>query len=308
MTSSSTLQHLQQKFSGIETNKLLAPLTTMQIGGPADFYYQLENTHELPELIAEAQKNNIPFIILGGGSNVVFSDKGFRGFIIHLKAKNIVVEDTMLVADAGALLSRAVQISLQNNLTGMERFMGLPGTIGGAVRGNAGAFGVEVKDLLEKAEIYTPDKGIQTVSAEYFHFGYRESVIKHNKDIVLKAYLRLKPKESAEALNETLQILKSRAGTQPSGRCSGSFFKNPDPFIREKKAGFLLDQAGCKGLQVGGAKVSDLHANWIMNTGNASFQDILELSKLMQQKVKERFGIDLEREVQLITENGFLVE
>lgn len=306
MALSTNLHPLQQNFSTMETNKLLAPFTTMQIGGPADFYYQLENIDELPELIAEAQKNNVPFIVLGGGSNIVFSDQGFCGLIIHLKAKNIMVEDTLLIAEAGALLSRVVQTSFHNNLTGMERFMGLPGTIGGAIRGNAGAFGVEVKDLLEKAEIYSPEKGIQTVSVDYFHFGYRESVIKHNKDIVLKAFFRLKPKSSAEALNETLQILKSRAGTQPSGRCSGSFFKNPDPFTREKKAGFLLDQAGCKGLQVGGAKVSDLHANWIMNTGNATFQDVLELSKLMQQKVKKQFGIDLEREVQLINEDGFL--
>lgn len=181
--------------------------------------------------------------------------------------------------------------------------MGLPGTIGGAVRGNAGAFGLETKDIFYKAEIYNEEKGLHTVDLAYLNFSYRESAIKHNKDIILKVYLKLIKKDCTEGLQEALTILKSRAGTQPSGKCSGSFFKNPDPV---KTAGYLLDRAECKNLEVGGAKVSEKHANWIMNLGNATQKDVIALSTLMQQQVKAKFGTLLEREVQLIGPSGYL--
>jgi UDP-N-acetylmuramate dehydrogenase len=296
----------QAKFPRLEQNKILAPFTTMQIGGPADLFYELTDLNELPLLITEAKKLNLPYFILGGGSNTIFADKGSRGLVIHMKAKNIRVEDEEVIADAGALLSQVVQASLKNNLSGMEKMMGLPGTIGGAVRGNAGAFGLETKEIVARADIFNEEKGFQTVDNSYFQFGYRESVVKHNKkDIVLRVYLRLKKDSTAKAnaLNETLEILKSRAGTQPTGKCSGSFFKNPDP---KKTAGYYLDLAGCKGLQVGQAKVSDKHANWIMNLGSATQEDVLGLCALMQAKVKAKFDISLEREVQMVGEMGFL--
>src|SRR5690606_21001884 len=134
-----------QKFPQTEQEKLLAPFTTLQVGGPADLYYALTDIQELPPLIKIAKKLEIPYFILGGGSNTIFHENGFRGLIIHMKARNVDIKEDRIIADAGALLSVVLQAARKNNLVGMEKFMGLPGTVGGAVRGNAGAFGVETK-------------------------------------------------------------------------------------------------------------------------------------------------------------------
>lgn len=292
-------------FPLLQFNVLLAPFTTLQVGGPADFYYPLKNIEELPNLLKEAQKAKIPVFILGGGSNTVFADEGFRGLVIHMKANTITVEGNTIIADAGALLSQVLQASLKHKLSGMESLMGLPGTVGGAVRGNAGAFGTETKDIVEKALIYNEKKGIHEVSKEYFDFSYRTSSVKRHPgvDTVLRAFFTLTPAETTKALQETLQILKSRAGKQPTGKTSGSFFKNPSI---EATAGYLLDQVGCKNLQVGQAKVSELHANWIMNVGGATQKDVIELAKIMYQRVMDKFQVALEPEVQFVGEKGMI--
>lgn len=295
----------KEQFPLLQHNISLAPLTTLQVGGSADFYYILKDIDELPVLLYEAKKSQMPVFILGGGSNTIFADGGFRGLVIHMKANTIKVEGDRIIADAGALLSQVLQASLKHNLTGMERLMGLPGTVGGAVRGNAGAFGTETKDLIEKALIYNEKKGIHEVFKDYFEFSYRTSLVKKNPgiDTVLRVFYKLSPANNDEAMQETLQILKSRAGKQPIGKTSGSFFKNPSS---ETTAGYLLDQAECKGLQVGQAKVSDLHANWIMNLGGATQKDVVELAKIMCERVREKFQIILEPEVQFVGEKGMV--
>lgn len=295
----------KDRFPLLQNDVPLAPLTTLQVGGSADFYYVLKNIEELPELLDEAHQSGLPIFILGGGSNTIFADEGFRGLIIHMKANTITVDGDRIIADAGALLSQVLQASLKHNLTGMERLMGLPGTVGGAVRGNAGAFGTETKDLVEKAVIYNDEKGIHEVPKEYFHFAYRTSSLKKNPgvDTVLRVFFKLSTAQNNEAMKETLEILKSRAGKQPTGKTSGSFFKNPS---LETTAGYLLDQSGCKGLQVGQVKVSELHANWIMNVGGATQKDVVNLAKIMQERVQEKFQIILEPEVQFVGEKGMI--
>jgi len=294
-----------KEFPQTQEQKSLAPLTTLKVGGPADLYYEVTNIDELPDLIQAAQKLNIRLFILGGGSNLVFSEKGFRGLIIHMKANSIQAEGDTIIADAGALTSQVLQMALKNNLSGMEKLMGLPGTIGGAVRGNAGAFGVEIKDIFEKALIYNEEKGIHEESAQYFQFRYRSSKIKERKgqDIILRVHLNLRKKDTTEVMKETLEILKNRAGKQPQGKNTGSFFKNPST---DNSAGKLLDEAGCKGLRIGDIQVSDQHANWIMNLGNATQTDIIALMKEMQKRVKEKFNVELEPEVQFVDEEGYL--
>ncbi len=309
----------QREFPTMKTGITLSSLTSFQVGGPADLYFELKETDALPGLLIQAEKAKIPVIILGGGTNIIFSEKGFRGLVIHLKNKRIEVEDRTIIAEAGAPLSKIIQVSNDHGLSGMEKLMGLPGTIGGAVRGNAGAYGVEIKDFFEKALLYNSEKGFFELGKQSMHFEYRESVIKHSHDIVLKVWLTLKKSEGNQGVHEAVEILKNRAGKQPSGKCSGSFFKNPVDGILQKNsftvseespvpksAGYLLDQVGCKGLKVGGAQVSEKHANWLINVGNATLEDVRSLSEMMKKRVFERFGITLEREVQLIDEGGFL--
>lgn len=294
-------QKLVAQFPQIEEQKPLSELNTLKVGGAADLYFPLTEIKILPELIEAAA--DIPYLILGGGSNIIFHDDGFRGLIIHMKANQVKIENNTIIADAGALVSQIIQIARKNNLSGLENLTGLPGTIGGAVRGNAGAYGTEIKDLLQEATIYNQDKGLHKVNSSYFDFAYRTSKVKTNKDIILKIHLKLKKSTPEIIQQKTQEVLKSRKGKQPVGKTSGSIFKNPNPDL---SAGYLLDQAGCKNLQVGGAKVSDLHANWIINLGNAKQKDIIELVKIMREKVEEKFSITLEPEVQFVSTTGFL--
>jgi len=329
-------EKLIQKFPALEQNRPLAPFTTFGIGGPADLYYKLTKTEEFEPLIKTAQELNVPVFVLGGGSNTIFADEGMRGLVIHMAAKNIILEsiqptsalspttgpDQMVIAEAGALLSQVIQFALKNKLSGMEKMMGLPGTIGGAIRGNAGAFGIEIRDVFEKALLYSGEKGVFEADKNMLGFNYRTSAVKNaqiqaqkSHEIVLKVYLKLKeadPETAKAALTESLDIVKNRISKQPKGKCSGSFFKNPitpdytNSQPPETKAGHLLEQIGAKGTQVGGVMVSKEHANWLMNTGNGTQKDVIELSKLLQTKVKERFNIELEREVQLVSPDGLL--
>ena len=299
----SNYEDLLSQFPQIEQNKPLANLNTFRVGGNANLYFELRDIDLLPALINTVNKLEISYFVLGGGSNTIFADDGYHGLIIHLKAKEINVDDNIIVADAGALLSQVVQFSLKNGLSGMEKLMGLPGTIGGAVRGNAGAFGTETKDFFHKAFILNEDKKFQQVGPEHFQFDYRHSTVKKSRDIVLKVYLQLEQKDCKEELANAMDILKNRISKQPKGQCSGSFFKNPG---EDLKAGYLLDKAGCKGLQVGKVQVSPEHANWLMNLGGATQKDILELCKIMQERVKQRFNVDLEREVQLVSLSGLI--
>ena len=290
--------------NNIEKNKLLSPFTTMQMGGTADYYYKVTDTNDLPELIEYCKRNTLNYIILGGGSNIIFSENGFRGLVIHIQANHFEIKGNQVTAQAGALVSQIIQQTLKNNLSGLEKLTGLPGTIGGAVRGNAGAYGIEISNYLTKAKVYTPEEEIKNVDKDYFQFGYRHSKIKNNNDIILEVTLELIPKENCEEEQKAAtEIIKSRVGKQPSGKTCGSFFKNPTPATA---AGLLLDQCGAKSLQYGDAKVSDLHANWIINAGTATQTELIKLAQEMQEKVQEKFNIELTPEVQLIGEQGFL--
>lgn len=299
------------KYPQAKENIALSNLSTMKIGGPADLYLKIEDIDHLPDVIQEAEKQKITYMIIGGGSNMIFADSGFRGLIVHITAKTISQNNNTIIADAGALLSQVIQFSLKKGLVGMEKFMGLPGTIGGAVRGNAGAFDIEIKDIFQKAIIYNQEKGVHEEDKDYFKFSYRASTIKKRKgkDIILRAYFTLKKGDTEKAVNETAKTIKSRAGKQPSGKTCGSFFKNPEKNAESAaSAGELLDKAGCKGMKVGDLEVSDLHANWIINNGKGTQKDLIELTNQMKAKVQELFGVTLEPEVQLVSETGFLTQ
>ncbi|MBD3270550.1 UDP-N-acetylmuramate dehydrogenase [Candidatus Peregrinibacteria bacterium] len=294
------------KIEGIKRGHKLAKLTTFGMGGPADYFYELRDVMNLPELIEACEADGLPWVILGWGSNMIFSDKGFRGLVIHNLAKSIEMDGNLVVADSGALLSQIIQFALKNGLRGMEKMMGLPGTIGGAVRGNAGAFGLETKHIFEKALIYTSGGEVREVGPDYVALSYRHSRLKETGELVLKVWLRLEPGDTAEGVAEVRQIIASRAGKHPQGLTAGSFFKNPsgNSVGEGLSAGLMSDQCGFKGYHVGGAFISEKHANFLMNDGSATMDDVLNLSSLIQDAVLKKYGIRLEREVQLIGEKG----
>lgn len=301
-------QSLLTHFASLKENVDLSQLTTIKIGGPAELFLDLKDPTELPTITKECDIAGIPWIIIGGGSNIVFSESGFQGLVIRMTAKKTtLIKENIIEAQAGVLLSQLIQFTLKNNLKGLENLAGLPGTLGGAIRGNAGAHGTEIKDILKSITVFDTEKGLLTKKTDYFNFSYRDSDIKRTpRLIVVSALLKLQkasPKELT-AMNETIKnSIVGRVGRQPQGKTTGSFFKNPSS---EQFAGKLLDLAGCKGLRVGDAQISDLHANWIINLGNATQNDIIQLAKMAQNKVKERFDVALTPEVQLIGTTGFI--
>ncbi len=302
------MQEIQKKFTAtFPQGKIDEPLlrhSTFKIGGPADFFYRLKDTKDLLPLIKFTKDNKIPYLIIGAGSNLFFQDQGFRGLVIKIETSNIDTKDQGISVDAGVQILKLVKYSVDQGLEGLEMWAGLPGTVGGAVRGNAGCHGLETKDILIKAIILDTDKEeLIEVYPEYFEFDYRHSKLKQNKDILINATFKLKNREiTEEKQNELLEHSRNfRLTKQPFGFTTGSFFKNPLP---DKPAGMLIDQSGLKGKVVGDAQVSTVHANFLMNLGKASSKDMHKLIDLIKIEVKQKFGIDLKEEVQIIDPNG----
>lgn len=292
------MKNLEDKFPGIQKNVPIAPLTAYKIGGNADYYYKVKDIDDIPGLINFAKEKNIPYFMLGGGCNTVFSDKGFRGLIIHNAADNIVVKGSRIIADSGAMLGQVISEARQHDLGGITALVGLPGTIGGAVYGNAGAQGVEIGNFIEKVKLFDSERGIHEEIREYFQFSYRYSILKKTKEIILQVTLDLPPLDPEELKAE---VLKFRAQNQPKGNVAGSFFKNPSA---SESAGYLIDKAGLKGLSVGDIEVSEQHANWLMNRGEGTQKEVIELAEKIKNEVKKRYNIELEPENIVIDELG----
>jgi len=292
------MQELKDLGLEIKNNEPLAPYTAYKIGGPADYFVDVRSQNDLVKAIEAAKKIQKPYFILGGGCNTVFSDKGFRGLVIHNIVNDIDVVGSQIIAGSGALLSIVIAQALRAKLGGIDKLFGLPGTIGGAIYGNAGAQGVEIGDFVVSVKIYRPGQGIVEEHKEYFQFSYRSSILKKTKEIVLEVKLDLPTLEPDGA---PIEALKFRAQKQPKGKVAGSFFKNP---TATEAAGYLIDKAGLKGLKVGDFEVSQQHGNWLMNLGNGTQKDLIKLAKKLKQEVKNKFGVDLEPENILIDEQG----
>ncbi len=278
----------------LQENHPLSRYCTFQIGGPADFFVAAESVDEVLEALAWAEERNLPVYVFGAGSNLLFDDAGFRGLVIRMRAKDLQVIGEEIQADAGVMASQLVKAAADAGLTGLEAWNGLPGTVGGAVYGNAGCFGVETKDVLLSADLYFPGEGLCTWRVKDFKYKYRWSALKEKNGVVLRAYFQLKkgdPELITAAMNDVARL---RIKKQPPGLSTGSFFKNPSP---EQPAGWLIDQCGLKGKRLGGAQISEHHANFFLNAGGASAKDILDLEELVRTTVRERFGIELEREI-----------
>lgn len=287
----------------VQKNIELKKLCTFKTGGPAKFFAEARNPKEIFGLREFAKTQNIPFLIIGSGSNLLIADEGFPGLIVHNKMTKMHIQGNLVTAESGVSLGKMVLIAAEHGLGGISGLVSIPGTVGGAVYGNAGVPDVCIKNVLTHAAILAEGKDKpMIVDPGYFQFGYRESKIKKNKDIILSATFRLKHEPGVKTRAEINNYIKTRSVKQPSGLTCGSFFKNPSRF---PSAGWLIEQAGCKGMKVGGAEVSTKHANFFMNTGSASSADILNLAIQVYTKVKEKFDISLQPEVQILPTSPF---
>lgn len=282
----------------LRENVLLSEYSTFRIGGPARYLIEVDNAEDLKKVIQKALELNLQFIVIGGGSNILFSSKGYNGLVIVFKSNNTFsINDNLIEVDASVSLNYL--INKLNNYTGLEWAVGIPGTVAGAINGNAGAFGGEMSELIKQVKVLeVKDNQIieKNFSKEDCKFSYRNSIFKNNPNlIIISAILELK-KDSEENVKQKIKNnLSKRMSKQPKGFSIGSIFKNGEDF----SAGELIEKAGLKGLQIGDAKISDEHANFIINLGKATSDDVLELIKIVKKEVKEKFSIDLEEEIKI---------
>ncbi len=288
----------------LEFDTPLSLYTSFKTGGPAKYFISVTTTDELTNSIKQAQALGIPYVLIGGGSNLLISDNGYDGLIIKLSICGLKLLDPVTIhCGAGEDLMALVNYSVDNNLTGLEFASGIWGTVGGAIYGNAGAYGGEIKDVLTGITLVDRQGNVKQVNREYCRFAYRDSYLKVTKEVVVDCTLRLQTGDKQEIRNRINEIIAIRKTKHPDSCSAGSFFKNiPDPTQPYGKlpAGKLLEEIGSKTMSVGGAKVYEKHANIIINGGNATSQDIRDLADILKQKVFERFGIMLEEEVQQI--------
>jgi UDP-N-acetylmuramate dehydrogenase len=297
------IDKLKQSFGEkLEFEKALAPFTSFNTGGPAKYFISANSKEEIKKSVNSAVQLEIPFFIIGGGSNLLVSDKGFDGLIIKIDIMGIELnKETEIVCGAGENLMDLIEFCVDNSLTGLEFASGIWGSVGGAVCGNAGAYGGEIKDIITSVTIIKKDGTIEQVDKDYCQFEYRDSYLKKTGDIVIDACFQLKKSKQEEIRKRVDEIIEIRSGKHPvKGKSAGSFFKNiPDDseLYGKLPAGRLLEEAGVKEMSVGGASVYTKHANMIVNNGNATSKDIRKLADNMKETVFKKFGIMLEEEV-----------
>ncbi len=283
----------------LKRNEVLADYTYFKIGGPAEFFFEAKKIEDLISAVLLAQKLKIDYFILGGGSNLLVSDKGFRGLVIKNSCKRIQANKEKIMAQSGTKLKDLVNMATANSLSGIEFCAGIPGSVGGAVYGNAGAFGHSIGQVLCEAVLLKKDGQIEIVDKDFFLFGYRESKLKKSGDILLSAAIQLRKGRKERIKLKLEKNLAERKKRTPSKRNSaGCFFKNIVTREGHKiSAGFLLDQVGAKELEIGGAAVFEKHANVFINKGDAKAKEVKKLARILKDRVKKRFGVKLEQEV-----------
>jgi len=287
---------------GIERDFPLARLTTVRTGGPADHYGRPDSPERLAELLAWADSEGLEVGVIGSGSNLLVADAGFRGLVMKLDGALASIErdGTDLRCGGGARLPQASARAAREGLTGLEFGVNIPGTVGGAVKMNANAYGGDLSRVLDWVDVATPSGTDRRTPAD-LDFSYRRSNL-GPREIVAAASFALTEAEPAAVKATLAEMRAQRKAAQPSGiKTFGSTFKNPDdPRAEGRSAGVLLDEAGCRGLTVGGARFSEKHANFVENLGDATTADVIALMAEGRRRVRERFGLELEPEVQLL--------
>ena len=297
----------------IRKNVRLAPLSTFCIGGRAEYFCSVGKPDELVKAIGLAKKLKLPYKIFAGGSNVVFPDGILKGLLIRFSGGWLTRKGNIIVADGGVSLARVISSSIGWGLKGLETLSGIPGTLGGAVAGNAGAYGHSISEIVRRVEIWD-GKEKHWIRKSNCNFGYRDSIFKHKNILVLRAELIFKKGKKKELKKISREIIKTREKKyQPGLRCPGSFFKNvlmenisekSLESIDKKKiiegkipAGYLLEEAGAKGMKLGGVRIANFHGNLLINSGRAKAKEVKKMAAILKRKVHKKFGIELEEEV-----------
>lgn len=293
-------------------------LTTLNIGGPIEEVIRVGTEQELVNNVQTAKTKDQPYLVIGGGSNLLVSDRGFEGLVIKNEVKGKHILRDSIIIKSGEGLQDLVDYANENGLAGLENLAGIPGTVGGAIYGNAGAYGQTISDHLVSVKVFDPsNETIKQYNSEECRFNYRDSVFKKNKNIVLEVTFTLTPASPQTLIDTSKETIKKREVKYPPGiKCPGSFFKNipantlttrelsriPQEFILYNKisAGALLEDVGAKGSVVRNIKIAPYHANLFINEGGGTAKDFYELAKIYQEKVFKKYSIKLEPEVQLI--------
>ena len=282
----------------IFTNEPMSKHTSFKIGGPAEIFVKINNVEELKLIIKISKQAEVPIKVVGNGSNLLVSDDGLRGIVLKIEFDKIEIEESgKLKVGSGVKLAFLAQKCLKEKLEGFEFASGIPGTIGGAIRMNAGAHGSEMKDIVKKITCMTRDGKIQVISNEEAKFEYRNSIFSQNDYIILEAEIQLRKGNPEEIRSKMDEYATYRKEKQPIEYPSaGSTFKRGNDFITAK----LIDECGLKGYQIGGAQVSEKHAGFIINKGNATAEDVKQLMKYVEEQVYNKFGKKIEAEIEII--------
>ena len=285
----------------IELNAKMSEHIYFKVGGPVDILLTPSSVKQIRSTLQICKENNIPFYIIGNGSNLLVKDGGIRGVVIKLcNLKEITTNGNEIKAEAGALLKDVSAKAVENSLTGFEFACGIPGSVGGAVFMNAGAYDGEIKNVIKEAEVIDKDGNIMTLSKDDLELGYRTSSVMKKGYIVLSAVFSLRSGEESKVKERVNELTMKREEKQPLEYPSaGSTFKRPEGYF----AGKLIQDAGLKGFSIGGAAVSEKHSGFVINKGGATAKDILDLIAHIQNEVKKQFGVDLHPEVRILGED-----
>lgn len=289
----------------IQFNEPMSMHTSLKIGGPADIAL-FPDESSVSELIKTLTREGIPYIVIGGGTNILVKDSGINGAVIFTSKMNSIRQKTEdrgqktdlenISVQSGCSLQKVINLCIDYGLSGMEGLAGIPGSVGGAIAGNAGSFGYEIKDVVKSVNLLMPDGNIRELSANDMGFQYRSANIPSGS-IILNSVLSLKKDDPFEIKKRFKEFITEKKSKQPVSKPSaGCVFKNPEDI----SAGKLIDDAGCKGLRVGDIEVSEMHANFFINVGKATADDFLKLMDIVGRKVKEKFGIILEPEIRIL--------
>ncbi len=307
-----TREHFREEFG--DTLKVGEPLhrfTSARVGGPAEMFLTVNTLEALLHAVNLAYAQKIPYFVLGGGSNILVADSGISGLVILNRARSVSFRhngvNVICTAESGMNFSSLARQCIAKGLSGIEWAVGVPGTIGGAVVGNAGAHGGDIDGVLLSASVWEPGRGVRVYSNEEMQYAYRDSVLKRDQHksrtrrVVLSADLQLTP-ESVEVLTARAEAFTTRRKqTQPGGASMGSMFKNPENYY----AGYLIETAGLKGFRVGNAQISEQHANFFVSEGDTSAEDIRSLIAEAWNSVREQFGVEMDLEVELVGDWDF---
>jgi len=308
-----------EKIKNIKENVCLADYTTFRIGGRARYFFEVKEKKDLINILKWAKNKNIPFFVLGGGSNLLVKDEGFDGLVIKIQNSKFNIKNSKIIADAGVPLAKLVVESVNNNLRGLEWAVGIPGTLGGAIFGNTGAYGHSISENIIKVKVLNLEGKILNFKNKECFFSYRESVFKKRRDlIIMEAELKLRKDKDNLVKEQVKEILRERKNKIPNLPSAGSVFKNyvlkendsekdflikkfPELKLRIKgnklPVSYLIEQCGLKGKIIGQAQISLKHSNFIVNLGKAKASDVLKLIEVCKKKVKEKFKIDIEEEI-----------